>query len=167
VVADGTDPGRETPVLSLTAPARVVTTTAPLGDTTFAVGATVTVEYPDGTTAPGTVRTVGTVASNTSGQPGGEATVPITIQVDEVPESVAGFVEIPVTLQIVTKAIENAFVVPTSALVALAEGGYALEVVDSPGATHLIPVETGSFADGFVEVTGPDVADGLNVVVPS
>lgn len=167
VVADGTDPGRETPVLSLTEPARVVTTTAPLGDDTFAVGATVTVEYPDGTTATGTVTSVGTVATNSTGQPGGQATVPITIEVDQVPDSVAGFVEIPVTLQVVTKAIENAFVVPTSALVALSEGGYALEVVDGPDVTHLIPVETGSFADGFVEVTGADLADGLDVVVPS
>ncbi len=167
IVADGTDPGRETPVLSLTAPARVVTTTAPLGDDTFAVGASVTVEYPDGTTAPGTVTSVGTVATNSTGQPGGQATVPITIEVDQVPDSVAGFVEIPVTLQVVTKAIENAFVVPTSALVALSEGGYALEVVDGPETTHLIPVETGSFADGFVEVTGADLADGLDVVVPS
>lgn len=167
VVADGTDPGRETPVLALTAPARVVTTSAPLGDDTFAVGAAVTVEYPDGTTTEGTVASVGTVASNSSGQPGGQATVPITIRVAEVPSSVAGFVEIPVTLQVVTTAIEDAFVVPTSALVALAEGGYALEVADGTGTTYLIPVETGSFADGFVEVTGPDLAEGLEVVVPS
>lgn len=167
VVADGTDPGRETPVLTLTAPARVVTTSAPLGDDTFAVGATVTVEYPDGTTTDGTVSSVGTAATNSTGQPGGQATVPITIRVAEVPESVAGFVEIPVTLQVVTQAIENAFVVPTSALVALAEGGYALEVADGNGATHLIGVETGSFADGFVEVTGSDLAEGLDVVVPS
>lgn len=166
-VADGTDPGRETPVLSLTAPARVVTTSAPLGDDTFAVGATVTVVYPDGTTADGTVASVGTVATSSTGQPGGQATVPITIRVGEVPQSVAGFVEIPVTLRVVTEAIENAFVVPTSALVALAEGGYALEVADGIGATRLIGVETGSFADGFVEVTGADLTEGLDVVVPS
>ncbi len=166
-VADGTDPGRETPVVSLTAPARAVTTSAPLGDDTFAVGATVTVVYPDGTTTDGTVASVGTVATNSTGQPGGQATVPITIRVGEVPPSVAGFVEIPVTLRVVTEAIENAFVVPTSALVALAEGGYALEVADGAGTTHLIGVETGSFADGFVEVTGADLTEGLDVVVPS
>ena len=153
--------------MTLTAPARIVTTTAPLGDATFKVGAKVTVEFPDASTSPGTVTAIGTVATNATGQAGGQATVPVTIQVDQVPDSVSGFVQIPVTLKVVTKSIPNAFVVPTSALVALAEGGYGLEVVDGPAATHLIPIETGSFADGFVEVKGTALADGLSVVVPS
>lgn len=167
LVTPGADPGRETPVITLTAPARVVTTTAPLGDATFKVGAKVTVEFPDASTSPGTVTEIGTVATNATGQPGGQATVPVTIQVDQVPDSVSGFVQIPVTLKVVTQSIPNAYVVPTSALLALAEGGYGLEVVDGPGVSHLIPVETGSFADGFVEVKGTSLADGLSVVVPS
>jgi hypothetical protein len=75
-------------------------------------------------------------------------------------------------LRVVDDSIPDAYVVPVSALVALAEGGYALEVVsgqDATGAptTELIGVETGLFADGFVVVTGPDVEAGLEVVVPS
>lgn len=167
LVTPDTDPGRETPVLTLTAPARVVSTTAPLNSTTFKVGAKVEVDFPDGTTSTGTVSEVGVVATNPSGQAGGQATVPITIQVADIPDSVAAFVQIPVTLKVTTRSVPNAFVVPTSALVALAEGGYALEVVDGPGATHLIGVKAGSFADGFVEVTGADLKEGLDVVVPS
>ena len=66
----------------------------------------------------------------------------------------------------------DAFVVPVSALVALAEGGYALEVVtgsaaDGTPTTTLIPVEPGLFTDGFVSITGDQVKAGLQVVVPS
>jgi peptidoglycan hydrolase-like protein with peptidoglycan-binding domain len=151
----------------LTSAARVVRTTAPLDDDTFAPGAEVTVEYPDGTLTVGEVTEVGTTATNSSGEPGGQATVEVSIEVEEVPESVAGFVEVPVSLSVLTDTIAGAHVVPTSALVALAEGGYALEVADSDGGTRLIAVEPGTYQDGFVEVTGADVTAGLEVVVPS
>ena len=170
LVAEGTDPGVEAPVLTLTAPARVVSTTAPVGDDTFALGATVAVAYPDGTEVEGVVTEIGTVATNSTGQPDGQATVPITIEVTEIPEALAGFVEIPVDLRVVTESIPDAFVVPTTALLALAEGGYALEAVDGrtadgEPATRLIGVETGVFVDGFVEVTGADLSEGLEIVV--
>ncbi|MDH3302181.1 MAG: peptidoglycan-binding protein [Acidimicrobiia bacterium] len=167
LVQSGTDPGRETPAVVLSSPARIVSTSAPLGDDTFAVDAPVEVEYPDGSVATAVVSDVGTVATNDSGQPGAQATVPITIEVDDIPDSVAGFVEVPVTLRVVTESIPDAFVVPVTALLALAEGGYALEVVDGPDATHLIPIEPGVFVNGFVEVTGADLVDGLEVVVAS
>jgi hypothetical protein len=53
--------------------------------------------------------------------------------------------------------------VPVQALLALAEGGYALETEGG----DLIGVETGAFADGFVEVAGQGLAEGLEVVVAS
>jgi len=49
--------------------------------------------------------------------------------------------------------------VPVTALVARPGGGYAVQ----SGATYL-PVRTGLFADGYVEVSG--VAAGLTVAVP-
>ena len=55
LVADGTVLAGDSVVMSLTAPSRQVTTTAPIGDTTFALGATIDVEFPDGTVQPGTV----------------------------------------------------------------------------------------------------------------
>jgi hypothetical protein len=172
-VADGTTITGDSPVLTLTSPARVVTTTAPIDDTTFALGATIDVEFPDGTIEPGVVVAVGNIATNSGGQPGATPTVSIDIHVDTIPDSVQSFVSVPVTLRVVAESVPQAFVVPVSALVALAEGGYALEVIDAaataaaPARTHLIAVETGLFADGFVVVIGDAVAAGLDVVVPS
>jgi hypothetical protein len=50
-----------------------------------------------------------------------------------------------------------------SALLARASGGYALEVVDG-STTRLVSVETGSYADGYVEVSGSGISEGTKVV---
>jgi peptidoglycan hydrolase-like protein with peptidoglycan-binding domain len=172
-VADGATLAADTTVLDLTSPARVVTTTAPIGDTTFAIGAPIDVEFPDGTISTGTVIDVGTVASTPGNTPGQTPTVDITIRVDQIPASVASFVSIPVTLRVVDQQVDNAFVVPTSALLALAEGGYALEVVTAPATataparTTLTPVVPTLYSDGSVVVTGDQITAGAQVVVPS
>lgn len=170
LVGDRTTTAADTVVTQLTAPARQVTTTAPVGDETFALGAEIDVEFPDGTIATGVVDDVGTSA--TSSEVGATPTVSIGIRVDDIPASVDEFVSIPVTLRVVDQEIPDAFLVPTSALLALAEGGYALEVVDGTtaqgtAATHLVAVDTGIFTEGFVVVSGDELADGLEVVVPS
>ena len=54
---------------------------------------------------------------------------------------------------------------PVSALLALAGGGYAVEVEDDTG-TRLVAVEPGLQADGYVEVSGDGLAAGTRVVVP-
>jgi peptidoglycan hydrolase-like protein with peptidoglycan-binding domain len=172
LVAEDTQLVGDAAVLRLTSPARVVSTTAPIDDDTFALGATIDVEFPDGTVEPGTVVDVGTVATNSTGNPGDTPSVEIDIRVDDIPDSVDRFVSIPVTLRVVSDDIQDAFVVPVSALVALAEGGYALEEVtgtnpDGSTATKLIAVETGLFSNGFVVVTGDALSAGLEVVVPS
>jgi hypothetical protein len=51
-------------------------------------------------------------------------------------------------------------------LLALAEGGYAVEIVSSDGSSHFVAVEAGMYADGYVEVTSADVRAGTMVVVP-
>jgi len=172
-LADGATITSDQVALALTAAARVVTTSAPIGDETFALGAGIDVEFPDGTLGTGTVVDVGDVASS-SGVPGETPTVEIDIQVDDIPTTVDGFVEVPVTLRVIADSALDAYVVPVSALVALAEGGYALEVVTGEATTTadtvpttLIGVETGLFSDGFVAVTGDQLRDGLDVVVPS
>jgi peptidoglycan hydrolase-like protein with peptidoglycan-binding domain len=171
LIADGTVLAGDSVVLSLTAPARQVTTTAPIGDTTFALGATIDVEFPDGTVQPGTVVDVGNVAANTTGTPGDTPTVQITIGVDQIPATVDSFVEIPVTLRVVSANVPNAIVVPVSALVALKEGGYAVQEVtgsnpDGTNQTKLVAVKAGLFTNGFVQVDG-DLKANADVVVPS
>ena len=56
--------------------------------------------------------------------------------------------------------------VPARALLALAEGGWAVEVVAADGTTTLVGVELGEVVDGTVEITG-EVAEGDQVVVPA
>ena len=164
-------------MLELTTAAREVTTSAPIGDDTFALGATIDVEFPDGTVSTGTVIDVGTVAVNADNVPGSTPTVDITLHVADIPATVDDFVQIPVTLRVIAEEVKDAFVVPVSALVALAEGGYAVEITTGSDAsstagttaapTSLIAVEPGLFADGFVSITGEQVKAGLQVVVPS
>ncbi len=171
-IAEGVAITGDSVVATLTVPAREVSTTAPVGDDTFVLGASIEVEFPDGTLQTGTVVEVGTTATNTSNTPGATPSVPITIRVDSIPASVDSFVQIPVTLRVVSDEAKNAFVVPVGALVALAEGGYAVEIVDAknPDGTftgHLVGVTTGLFADGFVAVTGEQLSESQTVVVPS
>jgi hypothetical protein len=54
-------------------------------------------------------------------------------------------------------------------LLALAGGGYAVEVVDAGGLHHLVPVTLGIFDDasGHVQVSGAGLGAGQRVVVPS
>jgi hypothetical protein len=56
--------------------------------------------------------------------------------------------------------------VPVDALLALREGGYAIEMVAADGTTYLTAVEVGLFDDDGVEVSG-DFSAGDTVVVPA
>jgi hypothetical protein len=55
------------------------------------------------------------------------------------------------------------------ALLALAGGGYAVEAVGAGGVHHLVGVTLGLFddADGLVQVSGPGIFAGQQVVVPN
>ena len=55
--------------------------------------------------------------------------------------------------------------VPVSALLALKEGGYGVQVV-AAGATRIVPVKLGMFADGRVEISGSGITAGTKVGVP-
>jgi peptidoglycan hydrolase-like protein with peptidoglycan-binding domain len=56
--------------------------------------------------------------------------------------------------------------VPVGALVALAEGGYAVEVVEG-ASKRLVAVRSGLFADGKVEIEGDGLREGMKVVTTS
>jgi hypothetical protein len=138
-------------------------------------GQDVEVELPDGSTLAGTVSSVGTVATvpedsgDDPSEEDGEATVEVTVALDD-PAQAGSFDEAPVTVRVVTDAARDVLAVPVDALLALAEGGYAVERVTGSGSsgtsgTELVPVEIGAFADGWAQVTG-DVAEGDEVVVP-
>jgi peptidoglycan hydrolase-like protein with peptidoglycan-binding domain len=127
-------------------------------------GATVGVSLPNGTSVRGTVTDVGTVAT-TSGQGAQQTTtIPVTITLTD--NGAAGRLDgATVTVSITRASRQNVLTVPITALLALPGGGYAVETAD--GRHRRIPVQTGVFSNGQVEVSGPGVVEGLQVLAPS
>ena len=70
----------------------------------------------------------------------------------------------PVEVHAEVAAADGVLAVPVEALLALAEGGYAVEVAEG-ATTRLVGVTLGVFADGLVEISG-DIEAGTQVVVP-
>ncbi|MEQ1788092.1 MAG: peptidoglycan-binding protein, partial [Acidimicrobiales bacterium] len=124
----------------------------------------VEVVLPDGQSTPATVYSVSTVVTPGDEMTGTSATVEVIVALSD--PSVAGDRdEAPVGVSIVRSQAEGVLAVPVEALLALAEGGYAVERVSDAG-TELVAVDTGAFADGRVEVLG-DLSEGDEVVVPA
>ncbi len=78
----------------------------------------------------------------------------------------AGLDEAPVEVEIIDDRAVDVLAVPVSALLALSEGGYAVEIDAGNGTTRLVAVEVGMYADGFVEVTTAELSAGDRVVTP-
>jgi peptidoglycan hydrolase-like protein with peptidoglycan-binding domain len=124
----------------------------------FAVGDESSVELPDGTLVDGVVWSIAQVA--TAGADGGDATVEVIVALTtQTPELDAAPVDVVVT----TTIANGVLTVPFRALLALSEGGYAVEKVTATG-TQLVGVELGASGDGVIEISG-DVAEGDEVVV--
>jgi multidrug efflux pump subunit AcrA (membrane-fusion protein) len=82
-------------------------------------------------------------------------------------DSAAAYDSASVNVLLTTQSAQNVLTVPVQALVALAEGGYAVEVVDASGATHLVAVTPGLYSDTRVQVSSDQLHEGDDVVVPS
>lgn len=127
------------------------------------VGRSVDVELPDKTKLAGAVRSVSTVVKPPLDESkGGKSTVEVIVGLSG--DTDAHFDASPVDVLITADKAEGVLTVPVDALLALAEGGYAVERV-AGGRSELVGVETGASADGYVQVTGELVA-GDKVVVP-
>jgi hypothetical protein len=153
------------PALEVTSPQRLVTVDlAASQQGLVAAGQAVDVELPDGTTVPGTVYAVADVVTPGDPQAGTGATVEVLVVLDDA-ASAGSLDQAPVDVQLVSVQAEAALSVPVEALLALAEGGYAVELASG----GLVGVETGAFADGWVEVTptSGSLAEGDEVVVPA
>jgi peptidoglycan hydrolase-like protein with peptidoglycan-binding domain len=155
-------------VLTATSTDRVVTVDLAADEQALVTpGDQVEIDLPDGTRATGTVATIGTVAT-ASGDGQGNPTVDVTIVLDD-PEASGTIDQAPVDVLITTLSREDVLAVPVNALLALLEGGYAVEVVADDGTTSLVGVETGLFQDGWVEIDASSgtLSEGDQVVVPS
>lgn len=129
-----------------------------------AVGDDVTITLPTGRTTGGKVSAVGRVATKTDTS----TTIQVLIK-PTAPKETGQLDQAPVQVSIVAETVKDVLSVPVNALLALAGGGYAVEVVDADGAHRLVPVRRGLFDDsgGRVEVSGAGLVAGQNVVVPA
>jgi hypothetical protein len=155
------------PVLAATSNRHVVTIPLDASDQSeVKAGDTVSITLPDGTTTPGVVSSVGTVAT-TSGS-GGSPTTTISVQVTLTDPGAAGTLDqAPVTVNITTEISPGpVLAVPVTALVAQSPGGYDVEVVGPGNTRRWVPVTPGIYdgATGLVQVTGA-LTPGQRVVV--
>lgn len=110
---------------------------------------------------PGTVTSVVAAASADPNDPTADQSqkYDATVSIDDMAAIGAvdsGSVDVVVT----SGEHKGVLAVPVGALVALAEGGYAVELTSG----KLVAVTTGLFADGLVEVSGDGLSEGMKVV---
>jgi peptidoglycan hydrolase-like protein with peptidoglycan-binding domain len=152
-------------VLTWSGTARVVTVELDVEDKRVArVGSKVTVTLPDGKEVAGAVSAAETVVE-TGEQPDAEPTTKLVVTV-AVPDSkeLADYDAASVTVAFLAEQRPDVLTVPVAALLALAEGGYGLEVVEG-STSRTVAVQAGLFADGRVEVSGDGLEEGDTVGV--
>jgi hypothetical protein len=165
-VGDAARPGF--PVLEVTGTTRQVAIDLDAGRRPYVhAGDRVDLELPGGRTTTGRVASVGKVATAPAADGGGQGdpTVELVVSLDK-PAAAGGLDQAPVRASITTEVRKGVLAVPVGALLALAEGGYAVEV-ERDGRRQLVGMDTGLFADGQVEVEGAGLEAGDRVVVPA
>jgi len=183
----GSPPQPGTAVATATSPVPEVIAAVPVGQEYLVkAGDAVTVTLPDGvSTTPGVVTSLSSVASAGGGSAGsppdggtasqgpggrgtggsGQDTVQMTVRFTRT-AGTGHLDQAPVSVNVVSAQARDVLAVPVSALVALAGGGYAVDVVQG-GAAHLVAVQTGLFSQTLVQVSGAGLAAGMRVQVPS
>jgi hypothetical protein len=138
-------------------------------------GARVTVTLPTSATVAGTIGSVGAVltappaadasggaASDAAGSGGAQTpTAPITCTVAD-QRALGRLDAAPVRVALTSQRRADVLAAPVTALLALREGGYGLRLVQA-GERRIVPVRTGLFAGGLVEVSGTGLAPGVVV----
>ena len=158
------------PVLAVTSDKHVVSIALDTSqESEVKTGDTVSITLPDGTSTPGVVSQVGTVATAMPG-PGGSGsttTIPVTVTLTD-PAAAGTLDQAPVTVYITTATAHGVLVVPVTALLAQ-PGGYVVEVVGPGSRRRYVPVTAGPvFNDNsdLVQVSGV-LTPGERVVVAS
>jgi hypothetical protein len=149
-------------LLTVTATTKVVTMPVEAGEVgRLTTGMPVVVVRPDGKEVPARVASVSTTVEggeNTQGPP----KVTVLVAPDD-QQAVTDLDSASVQVNVTTEVHKGVLAVPVGALVALREGGYALQRKDGT----LVAVETGMFSRELVEVTGDGVTEGMTVVTTS
>jgi peptidoglycan hydrolase-like protein with peptidoglycan-binding domain len=168
--------GSATPILRTTSTRQIVTVDLdPSKQSEARRGARVTVELPGGNTVEGRVSGVSPVAQssgnsdngngsgnsgsgNNSGNSG--STIPVTISLSR-RHAHAGLDQAAVSVYFEHAHANRVLSVPVTALLATAGGRYAVQAAAAPH--RLIPVTTGLFAAGYVQISGREIHPGLQV----
>jgi hypothetical protein len=148
-------------------------------------GDQVTITLPNQRTTQGTVASVSRVATtgssgsssggSSSGSSSGSstgssqsATVQVAITLRD-PGAAGTLDQAPVQVAIITATAPHVLTVPTTALLAQQGGGYGVEVVGPRNSRKILRVSVGLFDDaqGLVQVSGPGLHAGQQVIVPA
>jgi membrane fusion protein, multidrug efflux system len=150
------------------------------------VGEHVTVEMPNGNTVNGRITAVSPIAQSSSSGNGGSgsgsgggggggngsgngngsggssssSTIPVTITLSGHHRG-AGLDQAAVSVNFAQAKANNVLSVPVTALLATGGGNYAVQEAAAPH--QLIPVTTGLFAAGYVQISGSGIYEGLQV----
>lgn len=151
----------DTPLMTVTPTRKVITVPADL-DAAASIerDEKVTVKIGD-RTAKAHVVSLGRDLVTPDGGASGPPKLTVTVSVDD-PKAVSGLDSADVTVDFPGRVAKGVLAAPIEALVALTEGGYAVQ-----GPAGLVAVKTGMFADGWVQISGPGLAPGTEVVVSS
>lgn len=143
-------------LFEVTSTARLITLQVPVSEAgAVKAGMPVTIVRPDSREVPGKVTSV----TNAPAQENGGPKVDIAVTPDN-PADVADLDTAPVRLKFTTESRTGVLTVPLAALIALKEGGYAVQL---PGGA-LKAVKTGLYSLDLVEISGDGITDGLEVV---
>jgi hypothetical protein len=157
----------------VTTTARAVSVPLTPDDPVVTVGQQVSIQLPSGASTPGRVTAVGppppapssspsSPPTGSSGTSGAAAVLTVTPS-DSAATGTGGGEAVQVALTV--QSVPHVLAVPIAALVALAGGGFGLEVVGRTGQHRLVGVHTGVFAGGDVQVSGHGLRPGTRVVV--
>ena len=179
--SSGSGGGAPTAVLQTSSTRLVATVDLPASSQSEAVvGQHVTVEMPNSATVGGRITAVSRIAQSSSSSgtssgsgsgssgsgsgsgdtPSGSSTIPVTISLDK-RVSGAGWDQAAVSANFAQAKAKHVLSVPVTALIATSGNEYA---VQEAAASHkLLPVHTGLFAAGYVQISGPGIHAGLRV----
>ncbi|MFJ2771146.1 efflux RND transporter periplasmic adaptor subunit [Streptomyces sp. NPDC087300] len=130
-----------------------------------AKGTKVEVTLPSGKKEPG--RVTGTVNTGAAGEEDAGDSITVEVTLDGGRSAASGEdTKVSASVRFVSESRENVLAVPVEAVVALrgAHGGYGLQIVEG-GTSRMVRVETGMTADSRIEVSGPDLKEGMKVGV--
>jgi peptidoglycan hydrolase-like protein with peptidoglycan-binding domain len=160
--ADAAASAPSTNLMRTTSTRRIVTVKLDTTKESVAVkGARVTVELPSGDAVHGRIARIGTTATSEQSSDGSSSppTIKLTIRLTERAKAID---QAPVTVRLERSRSRDVLAIPVTALMARSGGRFAVEVVEG-AKRRTVPVTTGLFTSGYVEIDGSGLRPGMRV----